>query len=509
MGPLEQILSGKPGKEMEAKANLMLRNSRRLLSLINQLLELSKFDSGAMKLQAARQNIVPFLKGTFYSFDSLAVQKELELIFQTEAEDISLYYDRVKMEEVITNLMSNALKFTPAGGRITLAVEVREAQPGKEGIEGQENLQLSVSDTGPGISREELGHIFDRFYQADSTYEYHRQGTGIGLAIAREIVELHHGTISAYSPGKDGAGTLFVILLPIGGDHIKPGELAESLPGPKKQGDPAPGVKEDDEEEGFETAEEEEETGQGQASQEKEIILVVEDSADVRKYIRGALVPQYIVKEAKDGDEGLSLAGEIVPDLVICDVMMPGKDGFEVCRGIKSDRVTSHIPVILLTAKAGEENIIQGLESGADDYITKPFSTRILSARIKNLIELRRQFQQNLSREMTLKPVKTAVSNIDREFLRDLQVVINENISDTEFNVEELSRKMYMSHANLYRKIHALTGENPTDFVRSCRLKRGAELLKNKSAAILEVALEVGFSSAAYFTKCFKEKFHQ
>jgi len=510
MGPLEQMLTApqEEGKEQKKKMRLMLRNSQRLLDLINQLLELSRFDSGTMKLQAARQDIVPFLKGVFHSFDSLAVQREMELIFQTGAEDISLYYDPVRLEEVIFNLVSNAIKFTPAGGRITLAVEVREALPGKDGMEGQDFLEVSVSDTGPGIPQEELAHIFDRFYQADSTYAYHRQGTGIGLAIAREIVELHHGTITAYSPGREGSGSLFVIRLPMGSVHLKPEEIVESIPSPKKSGHPAPDVKEYEEEES-EPLKKGEETGQGAVPQEKDIILVVEDSADVREYIRGALEPQYLVKEAKDGEEGLRQAGEIVPDLIICDVMMPGKDGFEVCREIKNDRATSHIPVILLTARAGEDSIVQGLEAGADDYITKPFSTRILLARIKNLIDLRRQSQQNLGREMTLQPAKAAVSRIDQEFLKDMQNVINENLSDTEFNVDQLSRKLYMSHATVYRKIHALTGENPGDFIRTCRLKRGAELLKAGKGNVGEVAFEVGFSSTSYFIKCFKEKFQQ
>jgi signal transduction histidine kinase/DNA-binding response OmpR family regulator len=533
MGPLEQMLSGPQEKEREQKKKmrLMLRNSRRLLGLINQLLDLSRFDSGTMKLQAARQDIVPFLKGVLHSFDSLAVQKEVELIFKTEAEDISLYYDPVKMEEVITNLLSNAVKFTPAGGRITLAVEVREAQAGKEGMEEQGFLEVSVSDTGPGIPREELAHIFDRFYQADSTYEYHRQGTGIGLAIAREIVELHHGTITAYSPGREGSGTLFVIRLPMGGAHFKPGEIVESLPvspvnksflgvqGPAARGaykelfqkSPlvAEGIKPTDDAEELEPADKEEETGQVPESREKDIILVVEDNPDVREYIRGALEPHYTVMEAKDGEEGLRLAGEIVPDLIICDIMMPGLDGYEVCRTLKDEIVTSHIPVILLTAKAAEENIIRGLETGADDYITKPFSTKILLVRIKNLIDLRRHMQEQFQRQMTLRPAKMRVSGVDKEFMKELHRVMDKNISEADFNVDQLAKKLYMNRITLYRKILALTGETPTEFIRSLRLKRGAELLESKFGSVTEVAFEVGFSNSSYFAKCFKDKFHQ
>jgi len=507
MGPLEQMLSGPLEKEREQKKKmrLMLRNSRRLHSLINQLLALSKFDSGTIKLQAFRQNIVPFLKGILHSFDSLAVQNEVELIFQTEAEEIPLYYDPEKLEEVISNLLSNAVKFTPAGGRITLAVKVKE---GQSGIGKQDFLEISVSDTGPGIPPEDMAHIFDRFYQADSTYEHHRQGTGIGLAIAREIVELHHGIITAHSTGVEGAGTRFVIQLPRGDAHLKPEEIVESLPEPRKLTVPRPEVKEDEEEE-FEPAEKEEEIVKEPAVHEKDIILVVEDNADVQEYIRGALEPGYTVKQAMDGEEGLRQAREIVPDLIICDIMMPGMDGYELCRALKTEIATSHIPVILLTAKAAEENIIQGLETGADDYITKPFNIKMLLARIRNLIDLRRHWQQTWTREMTLQPTGMTVSEVDKKFIKELKQVMEKNIPDTEFNVDQLSRKLYMSHATLYRKIHALTGETPTDFIRSYRLKRGAELLKSGVGTVLEVALEVGFSSANYFTKCFKRKFHQ
>ncbi len=514
MGPLEQMLtsSQEDEREQKKKMRLMLRNSQRLLGLINQLLELSKFDSGTMKLQTSRQNIVPFLKGILHSFDSLVVQYELDLKFQTEAENITLYFDTEKMEEVISNLLSNAVKFTPAGGRITLAVKVKKALPGtKEG----DTLEVSVSDTGPGIPREQLAHIFGRFYQSDSTYEHHHKGSGIGLAIAKEIIELHHGKISVHNHENENSGTEFVIQLPMGKAHLKPEEIVDSYPAPWKPGAigvpskvPTPEVIEEEEEE-FEPVEKDKDIVKEPGIQKKDIILVVEDSADVQEYIRGALEPFYTVVDARDGEKGLRKAREIVPDLIICDIMMPGVDGYEVCRILKNDIATSHVPIILLTAKASEEDILQGLETGADDYITKPFSTKILCARIQNLIDLRRHLQQTWNREMTLQPTKMAVSKVDKEFIKELNQVMEKNISDTDFNVDQLCKKLYMSHATLYRKIHALTGESPTDFIRSYRLKRGAELLKKGMESVLEVALEVGFSSANYFTKCFKKKFHQ
>ncbi|HLP57983.1 MAG TPA: response regulator, partial [Candidatus Deferrimicrobium sp.] len=237
--------------------------------------------------------------------------------------------------------------------------------------------------------------------------------------------------------------------------------------------------------------------------------LVVEDSADVCRYIRGALEPQYKVIEAKDGQEGIEKALQVIPDLIVSDIMMPRVDGYQLVKTLKQDRSTSHIPIILLTAKAAEENILEGLETGVDDYITKPFSTRILCARIKNLIDLRRQMQQNHHREMTLKPIKTKVSSVDREFFKDLHQVIDSNLSDPDFNVEQLANKLYMGRSTVYRKIEALCGENPTDYIRSYRLKRAAQLLQTGTASVTDVAFNVGFNSRTYFTRCFKEMFHQ
>ena len=242
---------------------------------------------------------------------------------------------------------------------------------------------------------------------------------------------------------------------------------------------------------------------------EKDIILVVDDSAEMREYIRGTLEPVYTVVEAGDGREGIQKAQEIIPDLIISDIMMPEVNGYELCRVLKNDVNTSHIPIILLTAKASEENIVEGLETGADDYITKPFNTGILSAKIKNLINLRRQLHLKWDREMTLQPTNMSVSKIDEEFFQELEEVIEKNLSEPEFNVEDMGKRLYMSRATLYRKIHALSGKTPSEFLRSYRLKRAAQLLKSNFGSVTEVAFEVGFSNRTYFTKCFKEQFHQ
>jgi signal transduction histidine kinase/ligand-binding sensor domain-containing protein/DNA-binding response OmpR family regulator len=525
MGPLEQMLSYSNDESQKKRINLMLRNSQRLLRLINQLLELSKFESGKVKLRASLQNVVPLLKGVLANFEPLADQNELEFLFQSKENDISLYIDTEKLEDIITNLVINAVKFTPPGGKITVAAEHVQTQ---DEVFPHGFLRLSISDTGTGIPREQLSHIFDRFYQTDSTHENRQKGSGIGLALVKELVQLHHGKIDVYS--REGKGTEFIIKLHLGDEHLEAEEIVEPGVRVDVSGVPADikGVRVDvtgvpvgkkevgahittavPEDAIEETSEETDDEIIDTPEPGKEIILVVEDSADVREYIRGSLEPLYTVIEAKDGEEGCRKSLEYIPDLIISDIMMPVMDGYELCEKLKADIRTSHIPIILLTAKASEESTIKGLETGVDDYVTKPFNTRILLARIKNLIDLRRQLQMDINREMTMQPAKIAVASIDKEFLKDLKEVIRKNLEDPEFNVERLADKLYMDRSTVYRKILAITGESPTEFIRSCRLRRGAELLKNNFGTVLEVALEVGFSSANYFTKCFKKKFHQ
>jgi signal transduction histidine kinase/DNA-binding response OmpR family regulator len=505
MGPIEQMLSSSRDKKQENKLKVMLQNSQRLLTLINQLLDLSRFDSGKMKLLATRQNIVPFLKGILASFDMLAHKNGLELEFQCEEEDIPLYFDAQKMEEAMYNLLINAVKFTPIGGKITVSVIAGKA----------DFLEISVRDTGIGIPKEQFVHIFDRFYQAGSPGEKSLKGTGIGLALAKEIVTLHHGKIDVHS--QEGKGTEFVIRLPMGHEHLKPDEItatSETVTDYKKAKEletlyvPAEGYVErkGDEDVKVETDQMLEDKTE---KQEKNVILVVEDNTDVRKYIREPLELLYTVVEASDGKEGITKAQEIIPDLIVSDIMMPETDGYQLCRELKKDVKTSHIPIILLTAKASEESIIHGLETGADDYITKPFNTKILLTRIKNLIDLRRQLQLKIQRQKMLLPAEISVSPMDKEFLKEFQEIINKNLSDPDFNVDLLSEKLYMGRSTLFRKIQALTGETPNQFIQSYRLERATQLLKANFGNVTEVALEVGFSSAAYFSKCFKDKFHQ
>jgi signal transduction histidine kinase/DNA-binding response OmpR family regulator/ligand-binding sensor domain-containing protein len=514
MGPMEQMLSDSQDQRQQKKLSMMLRNSQRLLTLINQLLELSRFDSGKVKLKTAPRDIVPFLKDIVSSFQLAAQKNRLELEFSSEKESLTLYIDAPKMEDVMYNLLINAFKFTPPGGKIAVSVFLhqREQQDPQDhppkGSSTPGFVNLSVKDTGIGIPKEQLPHIFDRFFQTQGPRQEALKGTGIGLALIKENVALHHGKIDVHS--QEGKGTEFVIRLPLGHDHLEPGEIIDSAAAPtqppkyqeieslymlagseaKEQAEEEPGVVDT-------------------LDREKPIILVVEDHTEVRKYICEPLKAEYTVIEGADGKEGIEKARETMPDLIVSDIMMPGIDGYELCRELKKDIKTSHIPVILLTAKASEESIIQGLQTGADDYITKPFNSKILAVRIKNLIELRRQLQQKIQKQMLLQPAEIAVSSMDREFIKELQGIIEKNLSDSGFNVEELSKKLYMNRATVYRKIMALTGESPTEFIRSYRLKRAAQLLRDKFGTVSQVASVVGFDNPAYFARCFKEKFHQ
>ncbi|MFC2141205.1 two-component regulator propeller domain-containing protein, partial [Acidobacteriota bacterium] len=516
MGPLEQILSSSPGKEMEAKANLMLRNSRRLLNLINQLLELAKFESGKMQLEASQQDIVPFIKDIVMCFESLAMQKKVELTFQGQEEHIPIYFDPEKLEKIITNLLSNAFNYLSVGGKITVSVR---------SVAGTDSfpfgsVEISVRDTGSGISKDQLPHIFDRFYRAKGSHGYDRKGTGIGLALCKDLVELHHGEIQVQSSCLDDHthGTEFIIRLPTGKNHLQRGEVVDpedtdQLPIFQQPSKPSPEKKLN---KSFSRGVQGGQFFQkapplatgGKSKEEQPIILVVEDNPIERLFIKVTLENQFKVIEAADGKEGILRAKEIIPDLIISDIIMPVIDGYELCRTLKQDVLTSHIPIILLTAKGSEESVLQGLETGADDYITKPFSKSLLAVRAGNLLELRRQLQLERKNRMTFQPERITVSPMDDEFYKTLQDTVETHLSDPDFNVEALSRVLQMSQATLYRKIQALTGETPTLFIRSYRIKRAAQLLEAHAGNVSEVADKVGFLDKSYFARCFKEQFH-
>jgi signal transduction histidine kinase/ligand-binding sensor domain-containing protein/DNA-binding response OmpR family regulator len=482
LGPLEKLFSRTTSQKLRFEYAVMLRNGRRLLRLINQLLDFSQLETGQMKLKLAPFDLARLAKSIIGSFASVADQKSISLTLEFEKESMPVQLDQDKIEKIFVNLLSNALKFTPDGG--TVRVGLNYANGAQNQI-----VEMRVSDTGPGIPPEQLKFIFDRFYQVDDSHTREHEGTGIGLALTKELVQLHGGQIDVQS--SVGEGATFTVRLPVGqvDENALPVELnreEESL---------LPATEKDE-------FEKKPEHGRSRAH-----ILIVDDNQDVRYYIKDILKSSYKTTGAKDGLDGFEKAASIIPDLIISDVMMPGLDGFKLSRKLKSDERTSHIPVILLTAKAAEEHKLSGLETGADAYLIKPFNARELSLHVKNLIEQRRQLRQRFSREITLQPKEITITSTDEQFLRRAMAVIEHNMSDSDFNVGVFGENIGLSHAHLHRKLRALVDQSPTQFIRTMRLKRALALLKGRHGNVSEIAYEVGFNNPAYFSECFRKQF--
>lgn len=460
------------------------------------------------------------------SFHSLADRKEILLDVHTDVEQVEVYFDREKLEKIIINLLSNAFKFTPDHGEITvsLALSPLPRQTGGQASPDQgegPGVRISVRDTGIGIPREKLSHIFDRFYQVDSSTTRAREGTGIGLALVKDLVELHHGTITVTS--EPGRGSEFVVSLPLGKAHLKPEEIVNDTtanvilsPGASV------GLARDEESDIPGHTDLETRSGEGSSVGESEILrsaqndnddgkpilLVIEDNTDVREYIKTYLVPAYTVLEARDGAEGVEKAKEAIPDLIISDVMMPKIEGYEVCRRLKKDEKTSHVPIILLTAKAAKEDKIGGLGIGADDYLIKPFDSEELLVRVKNLIDSRRKLKEKFGKELvTLAPDQITVAPADEAFITKLKSIIEGKLGNVTFGSDELASHADLTLRQLQRKLKGITDMTPNEFIRSYRLHRAMDLLQKSTSTVSEIAYAVGFGSHAYFTKCFQEQF--
>jgi len=512
-GPLNGMLAAESEEKKRESLRMMQRNSQRLLGLINQLLDLSKLEAGAMKLRATRMNIVPLVKGTANSFESSAGLRGISVDVASERGDIEVYCDRDMMDKILTNLLSNAFKFTPEGGRVCVDVSLSpplslSSEPMKGGV--VEWVTITVSDTGIGIPTEQLEKVFGRFYQVDASHTREHEGSGIGLALVKELVELHHGTIKVQS--EVGKGTTFTILLPLGRSHLKDDEIVEesarvepsrrAIDSPDEIAPPSKIPSGSVIPESETSALENVPRNEGES-----IILVVEDNADVRTYIKGYLIPAYQVVEAQDGVEGIEKAQEVIPDLIISDVMMPNRDGYDVCKTLKRDQKTSHIPIILLTAKAASENRIDGLETGADDYLVKPFEPKELLARVKNLIDLRRKLRERFRTSIPLRPGEITVTSGDDEFLRRAKGIVEGRMADEQFSVEEFASELFMSRSQLHRKLTALTNLSASDFIRYLRLHRAMDLLRSGSGTISEIAYKVGFTDPSHFSRSFRDQF--
>ena len=486
LGPAEQIIENNHDPRSSENAQLIRQNADKLLSLTNQLLDLSKLESGMIRLYPVRNDFVAFAKGCAYAFESLAEEKDIEIVFHSDSESILMDFDPEKASIIINNLVSNAIKFTGPFGKVH--VTIRDLSG--EGPEPA--LEIKVSDTGIGIPEKQLPLIFERFYQVDDSMTRKTQGTGIGLALAKELVELHRGSISVSSVA--GKGTTFTIYMPI--NH----ELAETTD-LKEKTLPANGNT------WAEVAEDNNDLSESALGNRKErdsqTILVVEDNPEVRRFIINILRNYYRTIEAANGVEGLAKTIEEIPDLIISDVMMPEMDGYEFCRSVKEDDRTSHIPVIMLTAKAGLESKMEGLETGVDDYLAKPFNARELLARIKNLIRIRKQLHEKFN--ATQDPGLFAKK--ENAFITKLKEVIDENIDKEEFNVVDLGKALAMSRTQVHRKLKALTNLSTSQFIRRYKLEKAVGLLKSGDHNVSEVAYMLGFSTPNYFSTCFAEQY--
>jgi signal transduction histidine kinase/ligand-binding sensor domain-containing protein/DNA-binding response OmpR family regulator len=482
IGQVETLLEKDVSKFEKQKLVSVNQNAERLLELINQLLDLSKLEAGKMKLNAESQNIVSFLKNLLYSFESLAESKNISLNFSSVRADIQISFDADKMEKVFFNLLSNAFKFTESGGRIDLSIVLTNS-----GL-----LEIKLKDSGIGIPEERLDHIFERFYQVDTSNARKYEGTGIGLSLAYELVKLHNGTIQVES--KVGVGTEFIIQFPFEGDHtltqsgVFISEEASSAIGSPKLVIP-----------NFDTL----------LSEHDEMILIVEDNADVRSFIREQLEDEYKILEAANGREGIAMSQGTIPDLIITDLMMPEMDGYQFSEKIRRDERTSHIPIIMLTAKAGLDPKIEGLEIGIDAYLTKPFHVKELQTRVKTLIQQRKKLKRQFSTATYFKPSAIAESPVDQTFLKNAIHIVENHLSEEDFRVEHFAEALNMSVSQLNRKLNALVDQPAGTFIRSLRLQCSAELLKKTDKTIAEICYQVGFNDQAYFSRAFKKQFEK
>ena len=489
MGPLERLLKRqeKLDEEQLAEVRIVHSNANRLLQHVNRLMDFRKEEMGKMKLRAAEGNFLHFLKETSLSFQEIATHRGIDYSFTADRERAEIYYDRDKLEIVIFNLLSNAFKFTADGGRISIEASVVEDEFGEANC-----LRFAVRDSGTGIAEEDVPHVFDRFYQGreGGLSSGVRKGSGIGLALSKQLVELHHGSISVRS--QYGQGSEFFVTLPCGRDHLNEDEILANF---KKSDDSS------------QYARSETPVVRADRADRDKTLLVVEDNPDIRDFIVSCFAEEYRVLTAGDGSEGFEVATHRIPDLIISDIMMPETDGITLCSMLKKDLRTSHIPVILLTARTSVIFKRSGLESGADDYVTKPFTSNMLQLRVRNLLDARKKMQAYFVRNNKVNPEEVILTSQDDEFLASCLKCVEEHLGNSEFNVEAFVRHMGMSRSVLYKKLKGLTGQSITEFVRSIRIKRAGQLLLQDRYNISEVAYTVGFSDLKYFRSCFRKQF--
>ena len=480
ISPLEGMLKETTDELQSTRLQLMYRNAQRLLHLVNQLLDFRKGEMSTHQLSLSEGDIISYVHSVCNSFLLMADKKHIQFSFFSGIDTFSMAFDADKVGKIVMNLLSNAFKFTPEGGRVTVMIEHVAGTP--------DILEIKIADTGIGISDVDKEHIFERFYQAGHKGVEETTGNGIGLSLVRDFVTLHEGEVKVFD--NIGMGSVFVIQFPV--KHV---ETQVQLP----------------EETGMPAGDEEDKEMKEEAREEMErknfpLLLIVDDNEDFRIFMRYSLELQYRVKLAVNGKEAWEMMQEELPDLVISDVMMPQMDGNELCRLIKQDKRTAHIPVILLTARQNTEAKLEGLQTGADDYVTKPFNMTILVLRIRKLIELSR-YHRVTQGMIDPAPSEIVITSLDEKLIEKAIKYVEDNMSRTELSVEELSRELGMSRVHLYKKLLQITGKTPIEFIRVIRLKRAAQLLRESQLHVSEVAFEVGFNNPKYFSRYFKDEF--
>ncbi|NRF37791.1 hybrid sensor histidine kinase/response regulator transcription factor [Pedobacter foliorum] len=490
LAPVDKLLIEAKEQRGHGQLTMIKRNARRLLNLVNQLLDFRKMEEQELLLNISDGEIVSFLKDATESFYDLAERKQIKLTFKSTIENLLVSYDQDKVERILFNLLSNAFKFTPSGGRVSVELQTLPHQTRKDKI----LLELKVSDSGIGIPKDKQEIIFERFFQNETSASILNQGSGIGLSITKEFVKMHGGEINIES--EPGLGSCFTVHLNVAYAALSEQELAqaEAIHLPQKETSKKDG---------------------GKASADKRlgtknapVILLVEDNEDFRFYLKDNLSIFYKIEEASNGKEGWQKALALHPHLIVSDISMPEMNGNELCEKIKSDERTKHIPVILLTALTAEEEQLKGLETGANDYMTKPFNFEILHSKIKNLLTLHQTFKSTYSRQISMASPEMEIESDDAKFLNAALLYIETNLHNPQLSVEDLSRHIAMSRVSLYKKCLKVTGKTPVDFIRSVKLEKAAVLLEKSDKTIAEICYMVGFSTPNYFAKSFKIKYN-
>lgn len=497
IGPLQQIMQGNTDPKYLQKLNsIMYKNSVRLLKLINQLLDFRKAESGTINLIVSNGNLVSFIREIYNAFEEISDEKEIDFNFKPKDKIIDAWFDNDKIEKILYNLLSNAFKFTSSGKLINITIE-------KAQIDNQDYALIKVIDQGIGIPKEELNSIFERFYQAKKENNTIHIGSGLGLAYTKHLVEIHKGTITIDS--EVNTGTTCTISIPISKDTYSNDSIIELLPNQYNFNFTKKEVK--DIKEGILTLQENNQ--KIKHPENTSTLLIVEDNKDLQEYLSNYFSNYYHVLSATNGEDGLKLALEHSPDLIISDLMMPKMNGIEMCKKIKTDLKTSHIPVIILTAKAGIENEKEGLETGADEFVLKPFNTEALKLRVENILRTKQLWIEKFKTKPTSTSWKELSNKLDQDFLEKSITIIKKNLDNPDFSVESFALEIGISRSALFKKIKSITNQSTSEFIRTIRIKKAANLIESGKYSITEVVFMVGFSDPKYFRTCFKKYYNQ